>query len=184
MLLTEEKLATYEDYELLDDGERYQLIGGELVMTPGASMYHQNIEGKLYAALLAYVTAKNLGMVFIAPLDVKLTEIDVYQPDMLFVKAGRLPRGGKPGKLTVIPDMVVEVLSTSNAYDDLTRKKNMYCESGVSEYWVVDPEEETVEILVKRGEFYQTERFIRNPGVLGSPMFPGFEMKLEELFAF
>jgi len=91
---------------------------------------------------------------------------------------------GKPEKLPVIPDLVVEVLSPSNAYDDLTRKKATYCDSGVSEFWIIDPVGETIEILIKKGELFQTERFIRNPGLLESPMFPGFTMKLEELFAF
>ena len=79
---------------------------------------------------------------------------------------------------------MVEVLSPSTAYYDLTRKKEMYCTSGVTEYWIVDPEAETIEIMVKRGEIYQTEQLLHKSDTLESAMFPGFSMKIEDVFEF
>ncbi len=87
-------------------------------------------------------------------------------------------------KFNIVPDLVIEILSPSNAYYDFTRKKEMYCEHGVSEYWIVDPEAETIEIMIKDGEFYRTESMVRKTGKLESPMFPGFSMKVEDVFAF
>jgi Uma2 family endonuclease len=60
----------------------------------------------------------------------------------------------------------------------------MYCEHGVEEYWIVDPEEETVEVMVKDGLYYRTESLLRKPALLVSPMLPGFSMALEDVFAF
>ena len=183
MPLTEPKLATIEDYNALPIGAPYQLIGGELIMSPSPTPFHQEISANLYTSLRTFVTSKSLGRVFLAPLDIRLTDYDVFQPDVMFVRKERVHLIGRE-KFNIIPDLVIEILSPSNAYYDLTHKKTMYCEHGVEEYWIVDPEQETIEILIKDGAYYRTEAIFRKPAELHSPMFPGFSMKLEEVFAF
>ncbi len=183
-MMTEiEKKATARDYERLPEGAPYQLIAGELIMTPSPTPFHQSIVLNLASALNPIIVQRRLGKIFIAPLDVYLSEEDIYQPDLIFIRADRAA-GVRKDKLRVIPDLVVEVLSPSNAYFDFTRKKETYCSAGVSEYWIIDPDAETVEIMTKQGELYQTTSLLRKPAVLQSPMFPGFSMTLEELFAF
>ena len=80
--------------------------------------------------------------------------------------------------------MVVEVLSPSNAYYDLKHKTEIYARYGVAEYWIVDPMDETIEILVNEGGLYRTDQLLRKPAMLESGMFPGFSMSVEEVFAF
>jgi Uma2 family endonuclease len=183
MLDTLEKRATVEDYERLPEGAPYQLIAGELIMTPSPTPFHQSIIYRLILALGNCVKQKRLGVLLQSPIDVHLSDEDVYQPDLIFIRADRA-RGIRKDKLRVIPDLVVEVLSPSTGYYDLTRKKEMYCTSGVEEYWIVNPEAETIEIMVKRGEIYQTEQLLHKSDTLESAMFPGFSMKIEDVFEF
>jgi Uma2 family endonuclease len=183
MLLTETKRATIEDYQKLPEGAPYQLIGGELIMSPSPTRIHQDILGNLFSSLRAFIKSKDLGKIFIAPLDVELTEYDVYQPDIIFIRKERLHLLGGL-RIDIVPDLVIEILSPSNAYYDLTHKKAVYCEQGVEEYWVVDPIEETIEIMTKDGAYFRTEAIVRKPVLLVSPMFSGFSMKLEDVFAF
>ena len=182
-MLTQEKEYTVQDYERLEEGAPYQLIGGELVMTPSPTPFHQSISLNLSTVLAPFVKSAGFGKLFAAPLDVYLSDEDVYQPDLIFIRAERM-REVRKDKLRIVPDLVVEVLSPSTAYYDLTRKKEIYCACGVTEYWVIDPEQETIEIMIKRGDIYQTEKFLRKPASLESAMFPGFSMKLEDVFAF
>jgi Uma2 family endonuclease len=182
-MLTLEKPLTYKDYEALPEGAPYQLINGELIMTPAPTPLHQNIIGTLHVALHHFVKSHGLGRVFLSPIDVKLTDIDVFQPDLIFVRKDNVAKIGRD-KLNVIPDLVVEVLSPSNAFYDLTHKKTIYAESGIEEYWVIDPKDETIEVFVRDGDRYRTEAFFKNSDSLNSPMFPGFSMKLNDVFAF
>ncbi len=183
MLETIEKRATIQDYERLEEGAPYQLIGGELIMTPSPSFFHQRIQYRLANALGTFVEKNRLGILVGAPLDVYLSDEDVYQPDLIFIRADRAHNLQKD-KLHIIPDLVIEVLSSSTAYYDFTRKKEMYCTHGVSEYWIVDPEAETIEMMVKRGEIYQTEQLLHKTGTLESSMFPAFSMKIQDVFEF
>jgi Uma2 family endonuclease len=183
MLDTLEKRATVEDYERLPEGAPYQLIAGELIMTPSPTPFHQSIVLNIASILSPFVIRNRLGKVFVAPLDVYLSDEDIYQPDLIFIRADHA-HGIRKDKLRIIPDLVVEVLSPSTAYYDFTRKKEMYCTHGVQEYWIIDPEMETVEIMVKRGEIYQTEAIMKKPALLESAMFPGFSMKIEDVFEF
>jgi Uma2 family endonuclease len=183
MLLTEKKRSTIEDYERLPEGSPYQLIGGELIMTPSPTPFHQGISQNIELSLGAFVMSKKLGRLFSAPLDIKFSEYDVFQPDIIFVRKERLSLVGRE-KFNIIPDLVVEILSPSTAYYDLTHKKAVYYKYGVEEYWIVDPADETIEIMVKDSEFYRTESFFGKTNILQSLMFPGFSMKADEVFAF
>jgi Uma2 family endonuclease len=182
-MLTQEKEYTVQDYERLPEGAPYQLIGGELVMTPSPTPFHQSISINLSMMLAPFVKNAGLGKLFAAPLDVYLSDEDVYQPDLIFIRAEHA-KGLQKDRLRIVPDLVVEILSPSTAYYDFTRKKEIYCTCGVAEYWIIDPEQETIEIMIKHGEIYQTEQFLRKPSILESTMFPGFSMKLEDVFAF
>src|SRR5207248_4521550 len=84
MLLTERIPATIEDYEKLPEKAPYQLIGGELVMSPSPTPFHQGILDNFVFALGTFVRANNLGRIFVAPLDVRFSDYDVFQPDLIF----------------------------------------------------------------------------------------------------
>ena len=183
MLLTTEKHYTKEDYERLPEGAPYQLIGGELIMSPSPTFFHQEIIANILEKLRPFVRKNGLGQLALSPLDVHLTEDDIYQPDLIFIRKENLPLIGPHDRIHFVPDLVIEILSPSTAYYDYSHKKAVYCERGVKEYWIVDPEDKTIEIMVKDGNFYRTEALLRASAVLESAMFPGFSMKVEEVFA-
>ena len=139
MQAVEKKGYTYEDYAQLPEGAPYQLIDGELVMSPSPTPTHQRILFSLSVALHLFVKEHDLGQVLIAPMDVYLSETDTPQPDILFIAKARLEIIGEK-YVDGAPDLVMEILSPSTAYYDLKKKKRLYEASGVKEYWIVDGE--------------------------------------------
>ncbi len=184
MELTAEKHYTVRDYEQLPEGAPYyQLIGGELVMSPSPTNLHQDIILNIAERLSPYVRQKKMGKIVLSPMDVHLTEADVYQPDLIFIRKENIHLLQPNDRIRFVPDLVVEVLSPSTRSYDYSHKKRIYCEQGVREYWIVDPDEGTIEIMVKEGAFYQTIALLNGQAMLESAMFPGFSMKVEEVFA-
>lgn len=118
-----------------DDGRRYELIDGVLIVTPAPSREHQWAHSRLFA-LLASECPDEL-MVFAAPFDIELAEDTAMQPDLLVARRGDVLRTESP----VIPLLTVEILSPSTRRVDLTLKKARYEAGGTASYWVVDPVE-------------------------------------------
>ena len=132
------KLLTYEDYARLTppDSGNYELHNGKIIYMLSPFYTHQNISMILSAALYIHVKNNQLGQVCTAPLDVKLTENDTVQPDILFIKKQR--ESIIDGIIKGAPDLVVEILSPSNDAKEMSYKKYIYEVSGVSEYWVIN----------------------------------------------
>lgn len=175
---------TYEDYLLFpEDGKRHELIQGEHVMTPAPSTKHQRIVGNLHAALHAYLRHHPLGQVFFAPCDVVLSDEDVVQPDILFVSAARASIV-TPDNIQGAPDLIVEILSAATRKKDAGMKRKLYERYGVQEYWLVDPELETVTVLRLEGDRYvRAHELAKETGdALTSPLLPSFSCPLAELF--
>ena len=183
MLLTSEKRYTKEDYERLPEGSPYQLIGGELIMSPSPTFFHQRIAFKIASRLGAFVERNRSGAIVMAPMDVYFNEEDIYQPDIIFLRAEQLPKIDPDDRIHLTPDLVIEVLSPSTAYHDYSHKKKIYAEHGVKEYWIVDPQDKTIEIMVNDSGIFRTEELLGVSGTVESAMFPGFSMKVEEVFA-
>ena len=177
-----EKIYTYEDYASLPEGAPYQLIEGELVMAAAPLPFHQDIVLNIAAPLRAFVSANNVGKVYIAPIDVYLSDANTYQPDIIFIAKSRLEIIGE-AKIEGAPDLVVEILSPSTAYYDLKRKKRIYEETGVLEYWIVDPFEKSIEIYENANGF-QLWQQAQEQGAITSKLLSGFELTLEQVFAF
>jgi len=124
------------------DGKRYELIRGELFVTPSPTTVHQRISKRLLALLMAYFEGRSIGEVFHAPTDVILTDRDIFVPDLLVVRdPSHISKRGieKP------PLLVVEILSPSTGRRDRGTKARRYAELGVGHYWIVDPEEKRIE---------------------------------------
>ncbi len=183
MITTEKERKTYADYAALDEGAPYQLIDGELVMSPSPTRAHQAVLLRLALMLQRFVVENSLGEVYVAPFDVKLSETEVYQPDLLFISANRLAVITEQ-HVNGAPDLVVEILSPATGYYDLTKKRRVYEASGVKEYWIVDPTEHTVEVLENVGGTYETVAKAHQKGRAPSRLLDGFEVDLERLFAF
>jgi Uma2 family endonuclease len=130
---------TYAEFARLpDDGNRYEVIAGELYVTPSPSPVHTRIAFNLASLLEAFVARHDLGWVTPAPVDVLLGESDYLQPDVVFVRRERGAEITDRG-IEVPPDLVVEVLSPSTAFRDRGLKRERYAEFGVPEYWIIDP---------------------------------------------
>src|SRR3989338_9619208 len=123
-VVIEKKKYTYEDYLKTSDDKQYELIDGELLMTPSPVPNHQRISRKLEFILEKFVTENNLGEIFDAPCDVYLDDENVIQPDILFISKDRLNIIGEKN-IQGAPDMTIEILSEATAHRDLVKKKRL-----------------------------------------------------------
>jgi Uma2 family endonuclease len=173
---------TYEDLQHIPpDRNRYEIVDGELFVTPSPITLHQRIVTNLAAQLWQHVRKHRLGEVFVAPLDVVFTFSTVLEPDVIFVSKSRRRIVGEKN-LTGPPDLVVEVLSESTAKLDWEIKPKQYALYGVSEFWRVDPSERTVEIFrLKEGEYELAAHLGFEENVM-SPLFPGFILPVSALW--
>lgn len=179
MLKHKKKTYTYADFEKLPEGAPYQLIGGDLLKSPPPVPYHQGLGSRLHIHFITLEEAGK-GKVYLSPIGVYLSETETYQPDLLFISADRYHIIGAK-KIEGAPDIVVEILSPSSAYYDLRSKKNVYEQSGVKEYWIVDPMEKSIELYSNTDEgFVLKER--RKSGTIASALYPELEISVERLF--
>lgn len=174
-------LLTYEDFcAFPDDGLRREIIDGELFVTPSPLVRHQELAGRLFNALYNHIKAHGGGRVFIAPLDVLLSEHDIVEPDIIFV-ADETTDIIKEKHLVGSPTLLIEVLS--NARTDRVRKRDAYARTGVPEYWIVDGKADRVEVYRLTGTRYTKPEILEAGEVLTTPQIRGLEVDLTELFA-
>jgi Uma2 family endonuclease len=180
-----EVALTYEDYvELPNDGKRYEILDGELFVTPAPSTRHQRVLGRIFFQITAFLRNQDRGEVLLAPCDVLLGEHDIVQPDLLFVArehADRIEAANVKGA----PDLLVEVLSPTTRRRDERTKRDRYRATGVAEYWLVDVDLETIKVYRWAGDkgfvepiLYELER----GDVLTTPLMPGLELSLGAVF--
>lgn len=172
---------TYEDYlDFPDDGKRYEIVGGEVFVTPAPNIRHQDIVGWLFVRLYEHVERHGGGRVFVAPLDVVLSSTDVVEPDIVFVADADTDRI-TAANLQGPPTLAVEVLS--EARHDRVRKRRLYAQFGVAEYWIVDPEGERVEVYRLDGQTYPTPTLLEAGTELSTGHLPGFSIDVAMLLA-
>ena len=171
---------TVEDYLALPDDVRAELIGGELYVTPSPRSRHQDTCLQLCRLLAEHVESEDMGRVWIAPLDVHLPSGDIVQPDLLFVRTERMEI--VPDWVRGAPDLVVEVVSPGHPERDRWVKRQLYARNGVPHYWIVDPDERSIEALVLEGDTYRGEAYVTGDAVLRPKTFPGLEVPLGRVF--
>ena len=142
-------IYTFKDYLKLPEGSPYQLIEGELIMSPSPNSYHQTISKNLEFILIGYTKANKSGIVLHAPIDVYIDEKNVFQPDIIFISKENKSILRKKG-IVGAPDLVIEILSVSTmGYDEIV-KKNIYLEAGVKEYITVNPSEKIIKTYIDK----------------------------------
>ena len=172
---------TYEDFcHLPDDGKRYEIIDGELFVTPSPFLAHQRAVTRLTRYLSAFVQENDIGEVFVAPFEVLFSRFDVVEPDLLYVSKARLSVLTEKN-VQGAPDLVVEVLSSSTADRDRTIKLKLYGRSGVKEYWIIDPDEPSATIYRREAKGFKPVVTLQASDSLTSPLFPGFSLPLKKL---
>ena len=169
---------TYHDFLLLpDDGKRYEILDGDLCVTPSPVTRHQLIVGRFLHHLMTYLETHPVGTVFTAPYDVVLSEIDIVEPDLLLVlHAGRAVVTEK--NVQGPPDMILEVLSPGTAARDRNLKRKRYERFGVQEYWLIDPDDNTLEMLAMQDERYVQVCRAARPAECVSALLPGLVLNL------
>ncbi len=136
---------TWDDLqELPDDGNRYEVIDGELFVTPAPALRHQRAVGELFSLLREYLARERVGEVLVSPADVMFSKRNAVQPDVFVIPFadGRLAE-----KFTDVGRLLLatEILSPSSARADRVKKRTLYRERNVPEYWIVDLDAQTFE---------------------------------------
>ena len=171
---------TYEDYCNAPEDKRYELHDGDLVVVPSPKERHQDSVGSLYYFLRAFVQGRELGRVYIAPFDIVFSNHDVVQPDVIFVSNEKRDII-TPDNIQGAPDLVVEVLSPSTAHRDRTFKRALYARHGVREFWLVNTDAHTIEVLQFEEESYHTVGTYSAGQTLTSPTLTGFSLKIDDI---
>jgi Uma2 family endonuclease len=147
-------LLTYEDYAAIpQDGLRHEIIDGDHFGSPAPSLYHQHVSKHLQLQLMVQYELKGHGWVFNAPVDVQLGPHNIVQPDLVIVSVTRKSIL-TPSKIKGIPDLIVEILSPSTSKNDTQIKRELYEKFAVPEYWIVDPDDQSVLQLVLQDSRY------------------------------
>jgi len=190
---TRGKVWTYEEYLKLDDGNRYEIIGGELFMSPSPSSEHQRVSRDLEMIIWQFVKDKALGEVYDAPIDVVFNEgtpgEETVQPDILFVASANT-QIIKPRGIFGAPDLVVEIISPSTEYHDTVVKKAIYEKNNVAEYWIVNPYMKSITVLAlnDKGEYELSshgalaEDTVEQKKDVNSKVLAGLNVELAEVF--
>ncbi len=176
---------TYDDFVLFpDDGQRHELIDGEHYVTPSPNLRHQAILGNLHWLIRSYLETHPIGQVFFAPLDVIFSNVDVVEPDLMYLSHARAAEVATTLNLRGAPELVIEIVSPGTRRRDATIKRRLYERSGVEEYWIVDPEVDVVRIYRRAGDsFGRIVEISRERGdVLRTSRLPGLEVPLADVF--
>lgn len=179
----ENKKYTYEDLEDIDDGNRYEIIDGELYLLSSPVSKHQIVLGDMFIEFSDFFKNKKCTP-FMAPLDVRLDgkgkkSKDVVQPDLMVV----CDENKIQDKIEGAPDLVVEILSKYNKLHDKFEKYHLYQKYGVREYWIIDIEEGLAYIyILSKNNIYTLPRVYNIKEKIKSSIFKGLEISLVETF--
>jgi Uma2 family endonuclease len=179
-----EPLLTIEDLDACpDDGNRYELIGGELFVSRAPSIPHQLVIQNLQKQLLTYLDQNPIGTIVVGAGAV-FSEYDAVIPDLVFVHKERWSKIVSDGRFTGAPDIAVEVLSpgAENRRRDLSVKRQLYAQYGVREYWIVDPEDRSVDIYRLAGRSLEKIVTLLDEDNITSPDLPGFQLSVSVVF--
>ena len=176
-------LLTYDDYCLLpNDRNRYEILDGELSVTPAPATRHQTVLGNLYRFLANYVIANQPGKLFIAPTDLILAPTTVVQPDLIFIGNDRrhiVTERAIEGP----PTLVIEILSPTTHRTDRVTKAQLYAKHNVPNYWLIDPDQRTLEAYKLVIDHYDLAASARDAEVFAPSLFPGLSIQLSDLWA-
>ena len=169
-----------------DDGSHQELINGVHYVTPSPKLTHQELVGRLHLAIGNFLTTRrHLGRLFVARLDVVLSDYDVVEPDLLFV-AGDQQSILTKANVQGAPALVIEILSPSTRRRDEGIKRKLYEERGVREYWLVDPKKYQISVCqrAKDGSLPTVATVTAAADEhLETPLLPGFVLSISELFS-
>ena len=182
-MATQRRVAkfTYEDYMCTPDDKIYELLDGELIQIPTPPTAHQGTRRDIGIPLYVFVRESGLGEIFFVRLDVVLSDLDVVQPDILFVCKDRSHIITEVN-IRGAPDLVIEILSPSTAQRDRTLKRTLYARHGVREYWLADTDAKNVLVLTLEDGDYEVAGIYGEGQTVVSPMLQGFTLEIDRIF--
>jgi Uma2 family endonuclease len=179
-------MSVAEFIALPKDGNRYELVNGELIEMSGANRQHAKVTARIIQHLLNYVSDKDLGEVYSPDAryetvpETPSTKATVRMPDVSFVQTSRLPEAEDVYTMQFAPDLAVEVLSESNEYGDMENKVNEYFARGGRLVWVVNLWRR--EVYVYRAGKRERETFLAAEELDGGDVLPGFKLRVQAIF--
>jgi Uma2 family endonuclease len=178
----ERRLYTYDELvaEMPESNQPCELWEGEIIMPPTPSFWHQKIAFRLQRALHDWVAARSLGEVVGAPIDMVLSPHNVTQPGVVFISKERLDIIQRVIMGPV--DLAAEIISLGGRNRDRIQKRDLYEQYGIKEYWIIDPEPETVDVLTLAGARYEVAMRCGRGQTASSPLLPGFTIPVDQLF--
>ena len=187
---TIKKKISFEDYLLMPEiNHPHEIIDGEFIPFPTPRLVHQRMSANIVVALDSHVQAKDLGVVLFAPVDIILQRhpLRTRQPDVLFIHKDKLSGTGFDAIeelqiLEIAPDLVIEVLSTSDTERVLSGKLSDYQQIGVKECWLVSREARSVEVLQLTKEQSQSLGHFGLGETCRSQVLPDFQLTVNAIF--
>ena len=167
-------------WRMPDDDQCYEIIEGEVVVSPAPNVSHQEALRNLVRILDRHVVEHDLGVLLFAPIGVVLETASAVQPDLIFVARARLAIVQAKG-IFGAPDLVVEILSPSTAARDRGRKRDLYARTGVAHYWYLDPRAGRLTALRLAGARYAAEAQVGPRGSFKPALFPGLTIRVSDL---
>ncbi len=164
-----------------EDGRRYELYDGEVLVVASPMPLHQLVSRRL-AALFESLVAAQGGTFLTAPIDIVFSEYNVLIPNLVFFVEDRKHLVPLDAPIRDAPDLAVEILSPSTAATDRGRKMQMFARYGVREYWIIDPVEERLEIHTLKPGGYELAQVATGPFPIRSPLMPELDAPVELLF--
>lgn len=184
LTLSEKSHQDYLSAVAEHDTLRVEYLNGDIVMTPARSPHHQIIVTNLLLLLGQHAMQNGLGLVLPAPLDVVLSkEAQIAQPDLIFIAKARAPKLVTRSAITGAPDLVLEIISPSTARADRKIKPPLYARYGVAEFWLVDPEDQSVEVFVLDGETYRVAGIYLAGDTIKAGRFADAQIAINSIFA-
>jgi Uma2 family endonuclease len=180
-LVTEDRWTYARYLRETAEGEYFTVIGGEKIMSPSPTSFHQFIIINLSLILSRWLKQTRAGKLQVAPLDVVLAEDEIAQPDLMVILSEHRSRITERN-IQGAPDLVVEILSPGSVRLDREKKRELYARHAVPEYWIVSPGERTVEVLQLRGAQYDLAALYEEGETLQSPLLTGFTCNTREIF--
>jgi Uma2 family endonuclease len=181
MLTVEKKKYTVDDYMMLEESAPFQLIDNELIMSPSPNSLYRAIAARLSQIILNFLDSKQENGYTAISMDVVFDENNVFQPDVLYVSETRKDEIVKE-RVEGAPDLSVEILSPSNAYFDLRKKKEVYEKYGVKEYIIIDPIAQNADLYVLKDGIYYLHQKAQKNEHLNSVLLQGLSFDLSKLF--
>ena len=177
-------LMTVADLDCMpEDGNRYEVMEGELFVSRAPGLPHQVVSGNMFAAIWNYLNANPIGQVIATP-GVVFSEYDGVIPDIVFFTNERGAAIISGLRLIAAPDIVIEILSPGheNVARDRIAKRQLYAKHGVIEYWILDTENRTAELYRLNGGHLDLTSTLQDQDQITTPLLPGFGCAVSQVF--